>query len=358
MVTRSKGSLVKDAFDDGDLSDASRVKKVVRQSKDNSKDKTIDKWDRSSLIDGPNSDPTLKTIISGDSDGDSDVGLSDLTTPKYFKSNGVWYHRRRGANEQALDQIVLPYAFREGVLSEAHYNLLSGHLGIRKTIDRVSKSFFWPSVKTCSVCQRTGKPNQVIPKAPLCPITALGEPYSEIVLDVVGPLPKSKIGHIYILTIIDRVSRYPEAISIRNLSSKIVVRELIKFFTHFGLPKVIQTDNGSNFTSKVFKDNMKRLRISHITSTPYHPKSQGSVERFRQTLKAKLKKYFLDNISMWDELVPYLIFAVRSAVNESVGLSPFNIIFRHKVRGLLEMLRESWEEEDTSEDFLEYISRT
>ena len=369
VVTRSKRSLVKDAFDDGDLSDAFRVKNVARQSSDNSRDKIIEKWDRSSLIDGQKSDPTLRTITSDDNN--NDVEPSDLTTPRFFKNNGIWYRRRRGVDDQALvgnyvDQIVLPYAFRERVLSEAHDNLLSGHLGIKKTLDRVSKSFFWPSmkkdvtryVKTCAVCQRTGKPNQVIPKAPLRPIAALGEPFAEIVVDVVGPLPKSKSGHVYILTMIDRVSRYPEAIPIRNFSSKIVVRELTRFFTHFGLPKVIQTDNGSNFTSKVFRDNMKRLGINHSTSTPYHPESQGSVERFHQTLKSMLKKYCLDNISVWDELVPYLLFAVRSSVNESVGLSPFNIIFGHKVRGPLEMLRESWEEEDTSEDFLEYISRT
>ena len=369
VVTRSKRSLVKDAFEDGDLSDAFRVKNVARQSSDNSRDKIIEKWDRSSLIDGQKSDPTLRTITSDDNN--SDVEQSDLTTPKFFKNNGIWYRRRRGVDDQALvgnyvDQIVLPYAFRERVLSEAHNNLLSGHLGIKKTLDRVSKSFFWPSmkkditryVKTCAVCQRTGKPNQVIPKAPLRPIAALGEPFAEIVVDVVGPLPKSKSGHVYILIMIDLVSRYPEAIPIRNFSSKIVVRKLTRFFTHFGLPKVIQTDNGSNFTSKVFRDNMKQLGINHSTSTPYHPKSQGSVERFHQTLKSMLKKYCLDNISVWDELVPYLLFVVRSSVNESVRLSPFNIIFGHKVRGPLEMLRESWEEEDTSEDFLEYISRT
>ena len=118
---------------------------------------------------------------------------------------------------------------------------------------------------------------------------------------------------------------------IRNFSSKLVVRELIKFFTHFGLPKVIQTDNRSNFTNKVFENNMKLLGICHVTSTSYHPESQGSVERFHQTLKAMLKKYCLDNIATWDELVPYLLFAIRSVVNKSVGLSPFNIIIRFEI---------------------------
>ena len=207
---------------------------------------TVNKWDRSRLIDGQKRDPTLRTIVSGD----SDVERSDLTNPKFFKSNGVWYRRRRGMNEQALvgnyiDQIIFLSVFREGVLREAHDNLLSGHLGIRKTLDRVSQNFFWPSlkkdvtkyVKTCSVCQGTGKPNQVIPKASLHPIASLGEPFSEVVVDVVGPLPKSKSGHVYILTIIDCVSLYPEAIPIRNFSSKLVVRELIKFFYPFWFTK-------------------------------------------------------------------------------------------------------------------------
>ena len=91
---------------------------------------------------------------------------------------------------------------------------------------------------------------------------------------------KTKRGNEYILTIIDRMSNYPEAIPIRSSKSKKVIEELIKFFTKFGLPKVLQSDCGSNFTSKLFAEHMHDLGIQHVTSTPYHPESQGKLKGF------------------------------------------------------------------------------
>ncbi|XP_068227562.1 uncharacterized protein [Palaemon carinicauda] len=88
---------------------------------------------------------------------------------------------------EVREQIVVPVNYRRKLLELAHDNLLSGHLGINKTFKKLSDLFFWPSlrrdvkkfVKTCKVCQTTGKPNQKIPKAPLQPIPAIGEPFEE-----------------------------------------------------------------------------------------------------------------------------------------------------------------------------------
>lgn len=82
-------------------------------------------------------------------------------------------------------QVVVPKPFRQSVLSLAHNNFCSGHQGVTKTYNRVLKHFFWPALKkdvsmfcrTCRVCQMMGKPNQVIPPAPLRPIPAVGEPF-------------------------------------------------------------------------------------------------------------------------------------------------------------------------------------
>ena len=70
-----------------------------------------------------------------------------------------------------------------------------------------------------------------------------------------------------------------------------VVDALVNFFSKFGMPSTIQTDWGTNFTSKYFQEKMKEIGISHVTSAPYHPQSQGVVERFHQTLKTMIKKY-------------------------------------------------------------------
>lgn len=116
-----------------------------------------------------------------------------------------------------------------------------------------------------------------------------------MVVDIVGPLPRTSQGHKYLLTIMDMATRYPEAIPIRSTSSNVVVRELLKIFTKFGFPLEIQSDQGSNFTSNIFKQSFKELGVQQITSSAYHPKSQGCLECFHGTLKTMLRKYCNEN---------------------------------------------------------------
>ena len=87
-----------------------------------------------------------------------------------------------------------------------------------------------------------GKPNQVVPKAGLQPIPAFDEPLSRIIIDCVGPLPKTKSGNEYLLTIMCASTRFPEAIPFRKSKTKTIVKALVKFFTFVGLPKSVQSD--------------------------------------------------------------------------------------------------------------------
>ena len=130
-----------------------------------------------------------------------------------------------------------------------------------------------------------GKPNQVIPKAELQPIPAFDEPFSRIIIGCVGPLPKTKSGNEYLLTIMCASTHFHEAIALRNIKTKTIVRALVKFFTFVGLPKSVQSDQGSNFMSGVFQQVMHELGIKQYRSSAYHPESQGALERFHQTLQ-------------------------------------------------------------------------
>ncbi len=202
-----------------------------------------------------------------------------------------------------------------------------------------------------------GKPNQTIPKAPLHPIPAIGEPFERLVMDCVGPLPKSKHGHQYILTIMCTATRYPEAVPLRTLKAQVVLKEVIKFCTTFGLPRVIQTDQGSNFTSKVFGQMLKELGITHHMSSAYHPESQGAVERFHQTLKSLLRTFCIETGKDWVDGLPLLMFAVRESVQESLGFSPAELVFAHTVRGPLKLLKEQLMGKDSAPiSVLDYVS--
>lgn len=145
--------------------------------------------------------------------------------------------------------------------------------------------------KTCRTCQVVGKPNQPIPPAPLQPIPVVGEPFEHIMVDCVGPLPKSKAGNQFLLTLMCVATRFPEAIPLRKITAVSVTKALVRFFTTYGLPKIVQTDQGTNFLSKVFKQTLTSLGITHSVSSAYHPESQGALGRWHQTLKSMLKKY-------------------------------------------------------------------
>ena len=136
---------------------------------------------------------------------------------------------------EAIFQVVVQSSFRDVVLQTAHDS--GGHLGIKKTYDRVLRYFFWPwlkrdvesYIKACHICQFTGKPSQVVKPAPLSPISALGQPFEHLIIDCVAPLPPSKSGCAYMLTIMCQTTRYPAAFPLRSISVKPVVRAL----THF-----------------------------------------------------------------------------------------------------------------------------
>jgi hypothetical protein len=131
---------------------------------------------------------------------------------------------------------------------------------------------------------------------------------------------------------------------------------LISFFTRFGLPKIVQSDQGTNFTSKTFRDQLSALGIEIVTSSAYHPQSQGALERFHQTLKTMIRAYCVEHDKDWNEGLPLLLFAIREVPNESLGFSPFELVFGRSVRGPLALVKEKWLGDDQpTESVLNYV---
>ena len=270
----------------------------------------------------------------------------------FYVKCGVLWRRYRPPHVNVDDgvwdshQLVVPQQCRRQLLEMAH----AGHLGVRKTLQRLRAHFYWKHMKTdvthfikeCHPCQVAGKPNQPVPVSPLIPTPVLNPPFQKILIDIVGPLPKTSSGYSYLLTILDAATRYPEAIPLRTIHAKVVVRELLHFFTRFGLPLEVQSDQGTNFMSKLFEESLKELGIAHIVSSAYHPQSQGALERYHQTLKSMLRKFCEETGQEWDKGVPFLLFATGEVPTESLGFSPHELIFGHHVRGPLMLVKERW----------------
>ena len=326
----------------------------------------LKKCDKQTLVKEQIADSEVSSFYR---EAEKDGELHDLCREVYMIRDDILYRvsRLRNADVDSSwgirKQIVIPKKFRTMILKEAHENLCGGHLGIQKTTEKISKNFYWPTVKkdvrkfckSCHDCQVMGKPNQKIPKAPLYPIPIVSEPFNQVVIDIVGPLPKTRSGFQYLLTIMDRTTRFPEVVPIRSIKSPIIIKHLIDFFARYGFPRELQSDRGTNFTSKLFKEKMEELGIKHILSTPYHPESQGILERFHGTLKSALGKYAHTHPDRWDEDIPFVLFALRSAQSESLGFSPYELVYGHNVRGPLDVLKDHWENESTRVNLLEHV---
>ena len=299
------------------------------------------------------------------------TGEGDRFPNQYFLKNGVMMRKWNppkfvGTEDWAVcEQVVVPKKHRIAILKAAHELPLAGHLGVAKTQSKLEKHFYWPGItrdvkhfcKTCEVCQKAGKPNQGIPVAPLQPIPAIEEPFSKVIIDCVGPLPRTKAGNQYMLTVMCSSTRFPEAIPLRSISTSKIVKALLNFFTKVGLPKIIQTDRGSNFTSKLFQQVTAQLGVTHVCSSAYHPESQGALERFHATLKNMLRTFCVENQREWDEGVPFVMFAAREAMQESLGFSPFELVFGHSVRGPLKLIKEKWvDDAPIKHNLTEYVT--
>ena len=332
-----------------------------------SNDQGHDQLSRSQLCKEQHSDPEISPIFER---AFNENEISQVPVCYYVK-NGILMRKWRPPDVSAEDewtvnhQIVVPRVYRPEILNLAHETPMSGHLGVNKTYHKILNHFYWPGIKSdvsqhcksCHTCQMVGKPNQTIPKAQLQPIPAFDEPFSRVIIDCVGPLPKTKKGCEYLLTIMCASTRFPEAIPLRNIKAKTIVNALVKFFTFVGLPKSIQSDQGSNFMSGIFQQVMYKLGIKQYKSSAYHPESQGALERFHQTLKNMIRSYCFDTEKDWDEGINLLLFAVRESVQESLGFSPFELVFGLTVRGPLKLLKEKFlSDDDSSLNLLQYVS--
>lgn len=269
----------------------------------------------------------------------------------YYDEEGLLMHSHYDKKRKVrLNRIVIPNVLVPRVLSLAHDITLAGHLGFKKTYQRLESHFYWVKfyrsikayIRSCHICQRLDK-KHMKRKAPLQPLPIVDEPFKRLIMDTVGPLhtcPKS--GNRFILTLIDQSSHYPIAIPLKDHKASTVCTALMEVFSNFGFPIEIQSDKGTDFTSDIAKHFFKMFNIAHFKSTAMHPESQGQLERFHRCLKDMLRSIQDEFEGNWDEALPYVLFAYRECPVETIGFSPFELIYTYPVRGPLSILKDCW----------------
>ena len=146
-------------------------------------------------------------------------------------------------------------------------------------------------------------------------------------MDICGHYPTSERGNKYILVITDHFTKWVEAYPIQNQEAVTVGFCFESFVNTFGYPDIMLTDQGRNFESELIKEMCARLKIDKRTTSAYHPQCNGQTERFNRTMNSMLAQYVGTSQTDWDQWLPSVLFAYRTAVHESTGFSPYQLLF-------------------------------
>lgn len=220
------------------------------------------------------------------------------------------------------------------IIQHFHDSNIGGHQGINKTVERIQRNYVWSNlrnsvekyIKSCELCQKC-KPSKRI-NMPMQLVDVAKYPFFRLFLDVVGPLEITLTGYKYILSIMDDLSRYFNAYPMKTQDAATLCQIFINnILAHHKTPKIIVTDNGSNFTSKEFTKLCKLFGIKKMHTTAYHPQSNGALERAHRSLGQYLRIFAQSNPQLWDELLPYACYVHNNSVNRSTKLAPNDIIF-------------------------------
>ena len=212
---------------------------------------------------------------------------------------------------------------------DIHHTL--SHAGYRPTQRAICKRFVWPGMKTdiknwcrtCHACQVSKIQRHI--HSPLQPHSPPDRRFGSVHVDIVGPLPQSE-GMTYLFTIIDRYTRWSEAIPMREMKAEDCARALLRhWICRFGVPGDITSDRGRQFTSHLWHDLNTLLGISPNNTTAYHPQANGMIERMHRQLKAALEAR-LKGPNWMDEL-PMVMLGIRTAWREDADCSPAELVY-------------------------------
>jgi transposase InsO family protein len=157
-------------------------------------------------------------------------------------------------------------------------------------------------------------------------------------IDILGPLPLTERGNKYVLVCADYFTKWVECIPMKNQEAETIAEALVEqVFSRFGIPHELHSDQGKNFEGRVMHSVCERLGIHKTRTTPYHPQSDGMVERFNRSLCDALSK-ILEKEHDWDMLVPYVCMQYRASTHKATGCTPALLMFGRELRLPLDVI--------------------
>jgi cleavage and polyadenylation specificity factor subunit 1 len=265
-----------------------------------------------------------------------DTELQDILANKSTTTSTLTLQKVDGVHCHILNGIARPFipkSMRRSFFQRVHE---LSHPGVRTTQKQLTERYVWPHMNKdirawttqCIPCQRAKIHRHN--KAPIQSIPTTGGKFSQVHLDLVGPLPINK-GQRYLMTAVDRYTRWPEAIPIPNATAETVADAFIThWISRYGVPESITTDRGAQFESHLWRQLTNLLGATKVRTTSYHPQSNGIVERFHRQLKASLKAQ--PDPEQWVNRLPFTLLGVRTALKPDIGYSSAEMLYGSNLR--------------------------
>lgn len=256
------------------------------------------------------------------------------TDHSFCLCNGVLYRKNTKENGKK-HQLVAPSILRREIIQSCHASATSGHLGVHKTLARITERFWWPNmsvdvrtyVSSCYFCQMHKRPPGGI-IGELQPIPIPKKPFSLMGIDHVGPFKLTTRGNRYILVAVDYFSKWVIAKPVPDTSA-IFIRDFIhqEVICHHGYPDRIISDRGSALASAYLEEELAHWNIRHSFASAQYPQSNGQVEKMNGTLVMALKAFVNTRHTDWDEKIVDAVIAINTAKQEATEATPFEVVY-------------------------------
>lgn len=291
--------------------------------------------------------PILGWLETGEKPTSNILTLHSLATRHFVQSwdalvlkNGILmrnFHKKDGSG--SFLQLITPKKLQKDILYQMHNGILSGHLGRKKTREKLLQRYYWHGVREdiylwIEQCENCGanKPPSCNPKAPLGSLN-VGNVLDRLSTDFMGPLPETPRGNKYILTVTDHFSRWVEILPVHDQTAETTARVILnEVIARYGCPLTIHSDQGSNYESKLFAELCQLLELKKTRTTSRNPKGNGQVERYHKTLTRMIRAYLADNQTNWDLNLGCLAAAYRATPNETTKMTPNLLMLGREVR--------------------------
>ena len=285
-------------------------------------------------------DPQLSTIF-----GTIEGPIDHENQNHYIIHNNLLY-RRTDKNGEVKYALCVPQTRVKDILVAYHDSLMAGHVGRNKTYDTIRRKYYWKNmykdiqkyVNTCLQCQAFKTSNQKRPGL-YQPLPIPNRPFSDIAMDLIGPLKQTKSDNKYILSIVCRMTKFAFACPLADIKDRTVMKAFQdQFLLKYGVCERLLTDRGSNICSDYSEQIYRSYGIRHHTTTAGHPECNGQVENFNKFISTSVAIHSNTENIEWDDCLADVVYAYNTSTNESTQQTPYYLVFGTEPRSYIDNL--------------------